>query len=101
MQVAPPTSRALARVPAGPILQRRVLPTAGAATAGVAAAAWVEAPVVRQVLSLGEGMKRAASRGISWMGEMAMATGGTLGSVRKNQMLRLPFRHRQSALSLA
>ena len=59
-QVAGQTSRALAvATPGNVVIKRRVLPTAAA---GVAAAAWADAPVIRSVVSMSEGMKRAACR---------------------------------------
>lgn len=76
-----------------------MLPTAGVATAGVAAAAWSEVPVIRNVVSLGEGMKRAAACSISWMGNMARGAGTTLGG-SESRVLKVPFRHRQ-AMALA
>ena len=99
MQIAQPASRALAAVPCNPVIRRRVLPTAGVATAGVAAAAWSEVPVIRNVVSIGEGMKRAAACSISWMGNMARGAGSTLGG-SEAQIMKMPFRRRQ-AMALA
>ena len=95
LQVAKPASRALAAVPASPIIRRKVLPTAGVATAGLAAATWTEAPVIRNVVSIGEGVKRAAASSISWMGNMARGAGSSLGG-SESHLLRMPFRHRQT-----
>jgi hypothetical protein len=49
----------VAAAPGNALLKRTVLPTAAA---GVAVAAWAEAPVIRNVVSMSEGVKRAASR---------------------------------------
>jgi len=45
--------------PGNAMLKRTVLPTAAA---GVAAVAWADVPVIRSVVSMSEGVKRAASR---------------------------------------
>ena len=78
------------------MLRRQVLPTAGAATAGVVVARWTDAPVLRSVLSLGEGVKRAASRGVMWMGDMARGAGSSVASSHRQKLVRLPFRRRHT-----
>jgi hypothetical protein len=84
-RVAGRASKALVvKAPGNAMLKRTVLPTAAA---GVAAAAWADAPVIRNVVSLTEGVKRAASRSFSWMGHMAKGAGS-------QPALRLPFSRR-------
>ena len=80
-------------------ISRRLLPSAAA---GVAVAAWTDAPVVRSVLSVGsqvgEGVRtaagagmRAAMGGVSWLGKVAHSSGSKVGDA-PHRVLRLPFR---------
>ena len=78
------------------MLRRRVLPTAGAATAGVVVARWTDAPVLQSMLSLGKGVKGAASRGVMWMGHMARTAGSSVASTNRQKIVRLPFRRRHT-----
>ena len=94
-QAAIPATKAITCV--SPAVRRKVLPTAGAATAGVAVAAWTDAPVLRNVLSFGENVKQAACRSVSWMGSMARGA----ATKEEPRLLRLPFRRRASQTALA